>query len=106
MNYCTRLAEQHPSLYPGQPHKDILPSVPAETSHSKRLLQKSIPCAERLSAILVTVSTSWRSGSENVLLYNGLGPAAKQKASTDLRYGSKHERSHQTILSTDTGFLT
>lgn len=47
MNYSMCLAE-HPSLYPGQLHKDILPSVPAETSHRKSLLQKSIPCSEQL----------------------------------------------------------
>lgn len=91
MNYCTCLAEQHSSLYPGQLHRHILPSVPAETSHRKRLLQKSIPCSEQLWTILVTVSKSLKRSSGNVLLYNRLGPDTKQKASTNFRVWFKSQ---------------
>lgn len=101
MDYCTCLAEQHPSLYARQPHKDILPSVPAETSHRNILLQKRIPCSEQLWTILVAVSKSLQSScSGNVLLYNRLGRDLKQEASKyfRVRFKSQAEPPHNTIL--------
>lgn len=92
IDYCTFLAEQHPSLYPRQPHKDILPSVPDETSHRKILLQKRIPCSEQLWTILVAVSKSLQSScSGNVLLYNRLGRDLKQEASKYFRVWFKSQ---------------
>lgn len=90
-----------PSLYARQPHKDILPSVPAETSHRNLLLQKTIPCSEQLWTILVAVSKSLQSScSGNVLLYNRLGRDLKQEASKYFRvwFKSQAEPPHSTIL--------
>lgn len=93
------LAEQHPCLHPGQPHKDILPSAPAEASHRTRLLQKSIPCSEQLWTILVAVSKCLERSSGNVLLYNTVGPGMQQKASRDVRAWFKPQAAPPTVHS-------